>query len=656
MNLLTADHISKAFADRVILQDVSFSINDGEKIGVIGINGTGKSTLLKMVAGFEPLDRGQLIKARNLRIEYLPQQPEFPAGANILQAVLHGHSPVMQLIRDYETAAIELAEKPDDEDRQGRLIRLSSRMDDTKAWNLDSEAKSVLTRLRITDFRQLVANLSGGQKKRVALSAALVNPADLLIMDEPTNHIDPETVAWLEQYLANYKGALLMVTHDRYFLERVTQVMFEIDQTRLFRYEANYEKFLELKAERIEREQSIELKRQNLLRRELAWIRRGAKARSTKQQARIDRFNDLNEKEGPVDDRTVSMASAASRLGRKTLILDQVCKSWGVQSLFTDFSYIISRRERLGLIGPNGCGKTTLLNIIAGNVQPDSGCRDIGSTVRLGFFTQENEPVDNDLRVIEYIRQTAEIVQTEDGELSATQMLERFLFPPALQWTPIRKLSGGEKRRLYLLKVLMGAPNILLLDEPTNDLDITTLSVLEDYLDEFPGAVIVVSHDRYFLDRVVERILAFEPDGLIHQYEGDFEAYQEQVLSAASLQAPQTLQTAQTRQASQTKLDLQGKQAPQAQQPRTANPDATPARIRMKMSEKIEYDTIDAKISDLEARRTQLQAALDKAASDYVRLQELTAQMEKITADYDEAMGRWLYLTELVEQIEQQKS
>lgn len=640
MNLLTADHLSKAFADRIILQDVSFSIIDGEKIGVIGINGTGKSTLLKMIAGLEPFDNGQLIKARNLRIEYLPQQPEFPDGANVLQAVLHGHSPVMQLIREYETAAADLADQSDNPELQSRLIRLSARMDDANAWNLDSDAKSVLNRLGITDIRQPVANLSGGQKKRVALAAALVNPADLLILDEPTNHIDPATVDWLEQYLSNYKGALLMVTHDRYFLERVTGIMLEIDQTQIYRYEANYENFLELKAERIEREQSSELKRQNLLRRELAWIRRGAKARSTKQQARIDRFNILNEKETPLEEKSVSMGSAASRLGRKTLILDQVGKSWNGRSLFKDFSYIVSRRERLGLIGPNGCGKTTLLNIIAGNLQPDTGSRDIGSTVRLGFFTQENEPVDLDLRVIEYIRQTAEIVQTEDGEMTASMMLERFLFPPTLQWTQIRKLSGGEKRRLFLLKVLMGAPNILLLDEPTNDLDITTLSVLEDYLEGFPGAVIVVSHDRYFLDRVVERILAFEPDGSIHQYEGDFEAYLEQVRQIADQQAPPPVSSGQKQ---------PGKAAAEVAE-------AAPARARLKMSEKIELETIDARIADLESQRSQIQTALEAASSDYIRLQELTGQMEKITAEYDAAMERWLYLNELAEQVEQQKN
>ncbi len=634
MNLLTADNVSKIYADRILLQDVGFTIHDGEKVGVIGINGTGKTTLLRMLAGLEPLSGGQLLKARNLRIEYLPQQPEFPQDANVLQAVLHGQSPVMQLVRDYETAAAELENDPDNHDLQNRLIRLSTRMDGAEAWNLDSEAKSVLTRLGITDFLQPVARMSGGQRKRVALAAALVNPADLLILDEPTNHIDPSAVEWLEQYLSNYKGALLMVTHDRYFLERVTQVLLEIDQSRLYRYEANYEQWLELKAERLEREQSSELKRQNLLRHELAWIRRGAKARSTKQQARIDRFDALNEKESPTDDQTVRISAASSRLGRKTLILDNIAKSWGGTPLFKDFSYIVARRERLGLIGPNGCGKSTLLNIIAGLLPPDTGCREIGSTVRLGYFTQENEPMDPDLRVIEYIRETADIVETEDGTLSAAQMLERFLFPPALQWTPVSKLSGGEKRRLYLLKILMGAPNILLLDEPTNDLDIATLSVLEDYLEEFPGAVIVVSHDRYFLDRVVARILAFEPDGMIHRYEGDYQAYRKQLLENPSHQ---------TQPSERREPVARTETGPK------------PAPLRMKMSEKREYEGIDARVAELENRMEALRTEWEEAASDYVRLQELTLRLEALTSEYDEAMSRWLYLNELAEKIGMQK-
>ena len=648
MNLLTADNISKVFADRIILKDVSFTINSGEKIGVIGINGTGKTTLLKIISGLEPLSSGQMIRARNLRIEYLPQQPEFPAEATVLQAVLHGTSPVMKLIRDYEEAAAELEGNPVDQDLQRRLISLSSRMDDSDAWNLDSEAKAVLTRLGILDFRQPVVQLSGGQKKRVALAAALVNPADLLILDEPTNHIDPDAVDWLEQYLSNYKGALLMVTHDRYFLERVTQVLFEIDQTRLFRYDANYEQWLALKAERIEREQAGELKRQNILRRELAWIRRGAKARSTKQKARIDRFNSLNQESAPIDAQTVSLTAAASRLGRKTLILDKVGKRWGDRTLFDDFSYIVDRRERLGLIGPNGSGKTTLLNIIAGLLPPDTGSRDIGSTVRIGYFTQENEPIDPDLRVIEYIRDTAEVVRTEQGELSASQMLELFLFPPALHWTQVRKLSGGEKRRLFLLKVLMGAPNLLLLDEPTNDLDITTLSVLEDYLDGFPGAVIVVSHDRYFLDRVAERILSFELDGQIRQYEGNYQAYREQ-------QADRNEPAEQADRAIASSKASPGVTAATTTRQKASRAGSETSRLRLKMSEKLELETIDERIAELERQRVRLQAELDGAVSDYLRLQELTTQMESLTQTYDEAMDRWLYLTDLVERIEQQK-
>jgi ATP-binding cassette subfamily F protein uup len=640
MNLLTADNLTKTYADRTILKDVSFSIGEGEKIGVIGVNGTGKSTLLKLIAGQEPASGGTLIKAKNLRIEYLPQQPEFPVGATVLQAVLHGQSPVMQLIRDYEAAASSLAEAPDDTDLQNRLIRLSGRMDEADAWNLDSEAKSVLTRLGITDFRQVVDSLSGGQRKRVALASALVNPADLLILDEPTNHIDPTTVDWLEQYLSNYKGALLMVTHDRYFLERVTGVMLEIDQTRLFRYDANYEKWLELKAERVEREQSSELKRQNQLRRELAWIRQGAPARSTKQQARIDRFTALSERDGPAETQNVAMSSAATRLGRKTMVLESVGKSFEGKTLFRDFSYIVSRRERLGILGSNGCGKTTLLNLIAGLLPPDSGTREVGSTVRLGFFTQENEPMDPDLRVIDYIRQTAEIVQTEDGELTAAQMLETFLFPPTLQRTHVRLLSGGEKRRLFLLKILMGAPNVLLLDEPTNDLDIMTLSVLEEYLEGFPGAVVVVSHDRYFLDRVVERILAFEPDGLIHQYEGDFKAYRRQVGLAE--------QAAEAEAQARDRKTPAPAAAARSRASRT-DPNAEPPVRKMKTGERIELGTIDARIAALEERIARLRAEVETASSDYIRLQELSTQLDALQAEHDEAMGRWVYLNELDE-------
>ncbi len=656
MNLLTAERVSKTYADRLILQDVSFSIGEGEKVGVIGVNGTGKSTLLKMIAGREPLSGGTMTRAKDLRIGYLPQQPEFPPSATVLQAVLHGESPVMRLIREYEAAADALSVRPDDAGLQDRLIRLSVRMDAAGAWNLDSEAKSVLTRLGIVDFRKSVDTLSGGQKKRVALASALVHPADLLILDEPTNHIDPATVDWLEQYLVAYKGALLMVTHDRYFLERVTGVMLEIDHQHLFRYEANYERWLELKAERVEREQASELKRQNQLRRELAWIRQGAPARSTKQQARIDRFEALNERDAPSETGSVSMSSAATRLGRKILELDRVGKGFEGRTLFRDFSYRIARRERLGLIGPNGCGKTTLLNLIAGLLPPDDGAREIGSTVRLGFFTQENEPIDPELRVIDYIRATAEVVRTEDGELSAAQMLETFLFPPTLQRTHVRLLSGGEKRRLFLLKVLMDAPNVLLLDEPTNDLDIVTLSVLEEYLEGFPGAVVVVSHDRYFLDRVVERLLVFEPGQGIRQYEGNFQDYRRQAGLAGLAEGQADAAQGEARPNAR-------KPQPQAQAPQDAprnrasrtDPNAPPPPKKMKTGERIELGSIDARIADLETRLAQLRTDLEAASSDYLRLQELTAKMDALIAEHDGAVERWVYLNELAEKEDERK-
>ncbi len=646
MNLLTADSISKSYADRPILENIRFSIEEGHKIGVIGINGAGKSTLLRLVAGLELPDSGQIIRSRGLAIEYLPQLPTFSPDATILEAVLHGQSPLMQLVREYEMAADDLADQPDDPLLQKRLIQLSARMDDANAWNLDSDAKTMLNRLGITDLRLPVRALSGGQKKRIALAAALINPADLLILDEPTNHIDAQAIDWIEQYLKSYQGALLMVTHDRYFLERVTDILFEIDRTSLFRYEAHYSQWLEQKAERIEQEQASEQKRQNLLRRELAWIRRGAKARSTKQKARINRFNDLQGQETQSQAQTVRFSAASTRLGKKILVLDHVSKRYPDQLLFDDFSYLVSRRERLGLIGPNGSGKTTLLKIMAGVLTPDTGTREAGATVKIGFFTQENDPVDPDQRVIDAVRETAEVVRTDDGEVTAAQMLERFLFPPALQWTQIQKLSGGERRRLQLLKVLMGAPNVLLLDEPTNDLDIATLSVLEDYLEEFPGAVIVVSHDRYFLDRVVDRILDLEKDGHISQYEGNYQAYLEQ----AKKRTDQITDESTAKSAGTPDRPTGNGEADPARTP----PDAAP-RLRLKMSEKLELETIDQRVADLEEQIASTQNQLDESVTDYVRLTELSAKMQALQAEYEAATERWVYLNDLVERIEQQK-
>ncbi len=637
MNLLNADNISKSFADRTILEAVSFTIESGDKIGVIGVNGTGKSTLLRIVAGLETSDAGTITTAKGLRLEYLPQEPRFNDEMTVLEAVLHGSSALQRLVRDYAAAEARLHSDPQDTSAQKRFFDLSRQMDEGGAWSLEAEAKTMLTRLGIRDFDRRAALLSGGQQKRVALAGALMNPADLLLLDEPTNHLDPAAVEWLEQYLKNFKGALLMVTHDRYFLERVTNVMFEIEQTQLYVYAANYERWLELKAEREEREQAGWAKHQNVLRRELAWMRQGAKARSTKQQARIQRFEELQSRSGPAEQARLSIEAMSQRLGRKTLELRHVSKSWGKLDLFKDFSYVLARDERLGLIGPNGSGKTTLLNIFAGLIEPDSGEREVGSTVKIGYFRQENEPVDDSMRVMEYIMDTAESVQTAKGDLSASQMLELFLFPPSQQWNPIAKLSGGEKRRLYLLKVLMEQPNILLFDEPTNDLDIMTLSILENYLEDFPGAVIVVSHDRYFLDRVVQEILAFGPDGEIREFHGDFQAYLTQMQEGSIV----------TDQASRPKSE-----ADTQAQPAKRKAD----KLRLTMQEMRDLETIDERVAGLEAQLAEIDMQIEAAATDYLRLGELGDEQSALQKELEEATERWLYLQEKSEAIDQQKN
>ncbi|MCI7794837.1 MAG: ATP-binding cassette domain-containing protein, partial [Lachnospiraceae bacterium] len=474
MNLVTAEHLTKSYTERLLFDDTDFSINEGDKIGLIGVNGTGKSTLLKLVAGLEEPDSGTIICGRNLDIRYLPQNPSFKSGETVLESIVReneGHEHV---------------------------------------WDLESQAKTMLNKLGITDHGEAVDHLSGGQKKRVALASVLLSTADLLILDEPTNHLDSEMSEWLEDYLKRFKGALLMITHDRYFLDSVTNRIVELDNGKLYSYQTNYEGFLERKAERLDMERASERKRQSILRGELAWIRRGAQARTTKQKGRIQRYEELRDRKGPAAEEQVEMESVSSRLGRTTVELSDICKSYGDRVLIRDYTYFFLKDDRIGYIGPNGSGKSTLMKIIAGWEQPDSGTVEIGQTVKIGYFSQENEDMDTSLKVIDYIRNVAEYVKTKDGSISASQMLERFLFPPSVQYTVIEKLSGGERRRLYLLKILMSAPNVLILDEPTNDLDIRTLMILEDYLDSFQGIVITVSHDRYFLDRVVRRIFAFE--------------------------------------------------------------------------------------------------------------------------------------------------
>ena len=493
MSLITIEHLTKSYTERLLFDDTAFSINEGEKVGLIGINGTGKSTLLKIVAGLEEPDDGSVVRRRNLYVRYLPQIPVFTAGDTVLDAI----------VRDNQ-------DEP----------HFSSREE------IEASAKNILTRLGIYDFDEKVEHLSGGQRKRVALTSVLLSTADLLILDEPTNHLDSEMADWLEEYLKKFRGALLMITQDRYFLDSVTNRIVELDKGKLYSYQTNYEGFVKLKAERIDMAVASERKRQTILRTELAWMQRGARARSTKQKAHIQRYEALRDMDAPEFDKEVEMESISSRLGRTTVEVKDLCKAYGNKVLLKDFTYIFLKNDRVGIIGPNGSGKSTLMKMIAGWVQPDSGTIEIGQTVKIGYFSQENEAMDENLKVIDYIRNVAEYVQTKDGSISASQMLERFLFPGSVQYTTISRLSGGEKRRLYLLRILMDAPNVLLLDEPTNDLDIRTLTILEDYLDNFQGIVITVSHDRYFLDRMVRRIFAFEGDGNVVQYEGGFTDYQ----------------------------------------------------------------------------------------------------------------------------------
>lgn len=642
MNILTAEKLTKNYGVKVLLKDITFGIDEGEKIGIIGVNGTGKSTLLKILAGTEQAESGHIITNNYMHIEYLPQDPRFEDTATVLQQVFKGTSPIMQLLKEYETALEKLNRDPNNAVYQNSLLALGQRMDALNAWQLESEAKTILTKLGVNQFDTLVGTLSGGQRKRVALASALINPADLLILDEPTNHIDNETVDWLEQYLNKRKGALLMITHDRYFLDRVVNRIFELDQGKLYPYPGNYSRYLELKAEREEREESSERKRQNLLRNELAWIRRGAQARSTKQKARIDRFEQLqldrpSEKIGKVE-----ITAGATRLGKKVVECSHLHKGYpGRGVVIEDFSAILSRHDRIGIIGPNGSGKSTLLNILAGRIEPDQGTIEWGSTVKIGYFTQENVELNPDIRVIDTIKEVAEVIQTPDGgTITASQMLERFLFTPAQQWTQVQKLSGGEKRRLFLLKVLMEAPNVLLLDEPTNDLDIQTLSILEDYLEDFQGAAVAVSHDRYFLDRVTEKILSFEGNGMIRSTVGNYSEYREQ-LQGISLESQST----------------GGTSAPKSEPTLADFPGKVKERpVKMSYKEQREYEQIDEIITQCESELQKVAQEMNEVGSEYGKLNELLKTQETLEKRLEEYFERWTYLNELAERIAQSKS
>ncbi len=642
MSLITIEHLTKSYTERLLFDDTAFSINEGEKVGLIGINGTGKSTLLKIVAGLEEPDDGSVVRRRNLYIRYLPQIPVFTAGDTVLDAI----------VRDN-------ASEP----------HFSSREE------IEASAKNILTRLGIYDFDEKVEHLSGGQRKRVALTSVLLSTADLLILDEPTNHLDSEMADWLEDYLKKFRGALLMITHDRYFLDSVTNRIVELDKGKLYSYQTNYEGFVKLKAERIDIAVASERKRQSILKTELAWMQRGARARSTKQKAHIQRYEALRDMDAPEFDKEVEMESISSRLGRTTVEVKDLCKSYGNKVLLKDFTYIFLKNDRVGIIGPNGSGKSTLMKMIAGWVQPDSGSIEIGQTVKIGYFSQENEAMDESLKIIDYIRNVAEYVQTKDGSISASQMLERFLFPGSVQYTTISRLSGGEKRRLYLLRILMDAPNVLLLDEPTNDLDIRTLTILEDYLDSFQGIVITVSHDRYFLDRMVRRIFAFEGDGKVVQYEGGFTDYQ----AAYLLKHPELLGGSAGRgkngaagdrygrgaagsvgaaggngaagSLDQNAVDADGLNAAGAGKKSSQDGRAHQKKLKFSYKEQREWDTIEDEIAGLEAEIEALDGQIAESATNYGKLNQLMAEKAEKEALLEEKMDRWMYLQELAEKI-----
>lgn len=647
MNVLTAENLTKGYGEKILFAEISFGIDNEEKIGIIGVNGTGKSTLLKILAGVEWPDGGTITKGNGLSVGYLPQNPEFEDGATVLQQVFKGNSTVMQLLRRYETVLEKLNEDPEQPSLQQSLIQLGAQMDELGAWQLENEAKTILNKLGISKFDALVGDLSGGQRKRVALASALINPTDILILDEPTNHIDNDTVAWLEQYLNKRKGALVMITHDRYFLDRVVNRVLELDRGKLYPYPGNYSRFLELKAEREEQLEATEKKRQNLYRNELAWMRRGAQARSTKQKARIERFERLQADKPAEQAGNIEMIVGASRLGKKILECRNVDKGFTDRGIvIKDFSYILLRNDRIGIVGPNGSGKTTLLNLIAGRLTPDGGSIDLGSTVKIGYFAQENAELNPDIRVIDEIKAVAEVIPTSDGGfITASQMLERFLFPPSVQWTPVGKLSGGEKRRLYLLRILMSAPNVLLFDEPTNDLDIQTLTVLEDYLDDFPGAVIAVSHDRYFLDRVADKIFAFAGEGKIRTYAGNYSDYREQ--ADANQQETQQVTKAFAASASMAKTQ----RSPDTDSVQGGTEKKKERPLKMTYKEQQDYDQIENHIAQVEAELEITNQQMNEAGSDFGRLTELAAQQQALEQKLDEMLERWTYLNELAEKI-----
>ena len=599
MNILNIEHISKIYGEKTIFEDASFGIHEGDKIGIIGINGTGKTTLLRMVAGIEEPDAGQIVRQNGLRIAYLPQNPEFPQDETVSSYALG------------------------------------------KSAETDWKVQSNLTKLGIAEYDTPLAQLSGGQRRKVAMAKVLASDFDVLLLDEPTNHLDEEMIVWLEEYLREYRGVVLMVTHDRYFLDKVSNRILEISRGNMYSYDANYSRFLELKAEREEMELASERKRQSVLRMELEWAKRGCRARSTKQRARLERLEALKNGKAPVQDQAVEMDSVETRMGKKTIELHHVSKSYGETKLVDDFDYIVLRNQRLGIIGPNGCGKSTLIRMIAGLIQPDAGEIEIGETIKIGYLAQEEPDLDTNQRVIDYIKDIAEYVQTRDGKISASQLLERFLFTPDMQYTPVCKLSGGEKRRLYLLSVLISGANVYILDEPSNNVDIPTLTILEDYLNSFSGIVITVSHDRYFLDNVVDRIFEFDGNGHLQQYEGGYTDY---------------LEARKNRSAGTDSGVSLKKEVPEKKEGAKEWKQSRPAKLKFTFKEQREYDTIDDDIAALEEKIEKLDRDMMANATNSLKLSEITAEKEKAEAELEEKMERWVYLNDLAEKIEEQKN
>ena len=642
--ILSAENLTYSYGVRTLFEDVSFNVEEGDKYGIIGVNGTGKSTLLRMIATRDAGEKGKLTIPGNVVMEYLPQDPPFDAEATVLEQIFRGDSPLMVLLREYEMAVEKVAEQPEDAKAQRQLLELQQRMDEQFAWQLESEAKAVLTQLGITRLQQRMGELSGGQRKRVALAGVLVRPSDLLILDEPTNHMDNATVAWLEQQLMKRKGALLMVTHDRYFFDRVVNRTLEIDGGKGYVYVGNYSLFLKKREERRIAEASAAQKLRNIYRRELAWISRGAEARRTKKKDRVERFAQLEaEVKNVKTESNLEMSSVSSRLGKTIIELNHISMKYDGIDYLKDFSYILLRNDRVGIVGPNGAGKSTLMDIIAGRCVPTGGSLTVGQTVKIGYFAQHSEFSDSNMRVLEYIKEANNYIETADGQrISAAQMLERFLFPPELQWVPVNKLSGGEQRRLYLLRVLMTAPNVLLLDEPTNDLDIPTLSVLEDYLDNFAGAVIAVSHDRYFLDRFAQKLFAIEANGHVQPYIGGYSDYEETI--AAKQAGEQERSVGKGSVASSKRAEQSA--STQAGAAKSEQGSAAPAKTKLTYAERLELQKLEQEMARSEAELKMLALEMNNCGSDYGKLAELTRRQQEVQAKLEEMEERWLYLSE----------